>query len=112
MREWQAFDQPGIHVTEDGSVRADAERERENRDDGKARTAQQHARGEADILRERPDEIYAAGVAALFLYLIEAAELETGGAQRLLARAYMDNGQPALAEQALRAALDAHGDTN
>ena len=74
LRIRQAAKQKTIDDAENGSRRADSERERENRDECERRTFREHAKGESEIENERIDEGNAALIAIGFFCLFDAAE--------------------------------------
>ena len=53
MRKGQGIEKDAIHDGEDGGVRADTERQRENRDCSKPRRLRQRAQAVSQILPER-----------------------------------------------------------
>jgi hypothetical protein len=73
-----------VHETEDGGVRADAERERQHRREREDRVAPQQPRAIPHILNDRFHERTGARVANVLLHRIDAAELYGRGAPRLL----------------------------
>ena len=56
-----------IHEAEDGGVRTDAERKRENGNKGEARRLEQHAQAKADVRKNLLDPNNAPNLARLFL---------------------------------------------
>ena len=69
---------PKEHAVQDGEhrrVRADAERERERRDDREARCAAERSKGEADVLDQSLEPHAAPHLARHFLHMADVAEL-------------------------------------
>src|SRR5207237_835119 len=74
----------GIDEAEDGGVGADAESKSEDRDGGEAGRFAQHAKGEAQILKERVQKGQAAAFAIDLAGLLDTAEVEKRLAPGLL----------------------------
>src|SRR6266404_1983969 len=72
---WQRAHQHAVDDTEDRGVCADAERQRQHRNEGKAGIAHENARAIAGVLQKRFDQSSAPDVAALFLKLLHASEI-------------------------------------
>ena len=68
----------GVDHAENRGVHADAERKRERRDSGKARTAAQLAKAVADILQKVFQVVYSAHITALLFDLFDATKLAQG----------------------------------
>lgn len=86
IRIGEGAKQSAVHYRENRGVSADAEGQREDGDDGEAGAAAQLAQAEADVLEQSFCEVHAAGFAAGFFHLIEAAEFEARAAHGFLAR--------------------------
>ncbi len=72
---WERLENDGIDDAEDGSIGADAEREREDGHGGNQRVSPKESTGVSKILNERLDRWKPSPVAILFLNLFNAAEL-------------------------------------
>src|SRR6185295_14634051 len=72
-----------VHQGEDGGVRPDSEGEGRDRDESEGRTPAKDANAVTQVLREVVEIAGAAGVPAVLLGPVDAAELEEGAATRL-----------------------------
>ena len=86
VRIGQGPEQDRIHHAEHHGVGPDAEAEDEERGRGEAGAAAHHAQGETAVLDDHVQEREAAPVAVELLGLLDASELEEGGAARLFRR--------------------------
>src|SRR6266571_6174312 len=67
-------EQDALNPTEDGGVRTDPQRQTENCQRGKPRTAPEHPEAEAEVLQRRLDQRQSSLVSVDFLGLLDAAE--------------------------------------
>ena len=81
----QRLEQNRVDDAEDGGARADAERQRQRRDDGEGCVLPQHAPRVTQVVRDGLDERHTACVAAVGADLFEAAEVDVRAPRGFLA---------------------------
>ncbi len=84
FRIWQRTQQHGIDDAEDRRVRADAQRQREDGNQGESGILQQHSRAVTKILQQVLDEADSSHIAAFLLSLLNTAQGAQGSVARLL----------------------------
>src|SRR5579863_7131953 len=72
FRIWEGAQKDGVHDAENRGVRADAQRQRENRNETEARALRQHSNAEAKILPKRLQERFPAGRTDILFHGFEA----------------------------------------
>jgi hypothetical protein len=84
--QWKIAQQHAVHYAEDSGIAADAERQRQDGDGGKARVAAQPAKTVAEIAEQRMQPIADALLTDFLFHLFDAAECDARGALRFLWR--------------------------